>query len=118
VRFRSVLRDKAERLFETPASADFQLKLDSLCLDAAMLRDVQHQRIETERKIEAAIDRLAPFDDPESAALKSRLSEALSAPVQQSQSLAEKAEICPKVGDAPRQAAFGTCLIPSLNTTP
>jgi serine protease Do len=27
-------------------------------------------------------------------------------------------EICPKVGDAPRQAAFGTCLIPSLNTTP
>ena len=91
MRFRSVLRDKAERLFETPASADFQLKLDSLCLDAAMLRDVQHQRIETERKIEAAIDRLAPFDDPESAALKSRLSEALSAPVQQSQSLAEKA---------------------------
>jgi hypothetical protein len=27
-------------------------------------------------------------------------------------------EICPKVGDAPRQAAFGTCLIPSLNTGP
>ena len=87
----SVLRDRAERLFEAPASADFQLKLDSLCLDAAMLRDVQRQRIEAQRKIEAAIDRLAPFDDPESAALKARLSEALSAPVQQSQSLAEKA---------------------------
>lgn len=86
-----VLRDRAERLFETPASADFQLKLDSLCLDAAMLRDVQHQRLETQRKIEAAIDRLAPFDDPESAALKARLSEALSAPLQQSQSLAKRA---------------------------
>lgn len=86
-----VLRDRAERLFETPASADFQLKLDSLCLDAAMLRDVQHQRVETQRKIEAAIDMLAPFDDPESTALEARLSEALSAPVQQSQSLAEKA---------------------------
>jgi len=86
-----VLRDRAERLFETPASADFQLKLDSLCLDAAALRDVQHQRIETERGIEAAIDRLAPFDDPESATLKARLSEALSAPAQQSRSLADKA---------------------------
>jgi hypothetical protein len=86
-----VLRDRAERLFEAPASADFQLKLDSLCLNAAMLRDVQHQRIETQRKIEAAIDMLAPFDDPESAALEARLSEALSAPAEQSQSLAEKA---------------------------
>lgn len=86
-----VLRNRAERLFETPAAADFQLKLDSLCLDAAMLRDVQHQRLETQRKIEAGIDRLAPFDDPESTALKARLSEALSAPAQQSQSLAEKA---------------------------
>jgi hypothetical protein len=86
-----VLRDRAEKLFETPASADFQLKLDSLCLDAAALRDVQHHRIETERKLEAAIDRLAPFDDPESAALKARLSQALTGTIEQSQSLAERA---------------------------
>jgi hypothetical protein len=86
-----VLRDRAERLFETPASADFQLKLDSLSLDAAVLREARIQRIEAERKIEAAIDRLAPFDDPGSATLKARLSEALTGTVQQSQSLAEKA---------------------------
>ena len=86
-----VLGDRAQRLFESPAAADFQLKLDSLCLDAAALRDAQNQRVEAERKIEAAIDLLAPFDDPESAALKVRLSEALAGTVQQSLSLVETA---------------------------
>jgi len=86
----SVLGDRAERLFEMSASPDFQLKLDSLCL-AAALRDVQYQRKEADKKIEAAIDRLAPFDDPESAALKSRLAEVLAGTVQQSQAIVQKA---------------------------
>lgn len=87
-----VLGDRAQRLFEMPASADFQLKLDSLCLDAAALRDTKNQRIEAEKKIEAAIDMLAPFDDPESALLKARLSQALTGTVHQSHSLAEEAQ--------------------------
>jgi hypothetical protein len=57
------LRERARELFSMATGAGFQLKLDTLCLDAAAHRDAERERREAHEACEAALDMLAPFDD-------------------------------------------------------
>lgn len=67
------LLKRAEAIFEFASSPDFQLKLDSLCLDASGLRNAEDQRRKAFAKAEETIDSLAPFDGPSAASLRMRL---------------------------------------------
>jgi hypothetical protein len=67
------LQARAHQLVSDPGMRDFQLKLDSLCMDAAAMCRSQLETSEAETLIDQALEALAPFDDPGSAALRARL---------------------------------------------
>ena len=67
------LQARAHQLVSDPGMRDFQLKLDSLCMDAAAMRRSQLETNEAETRIDQALEAFAPFDDPGSEALRVRL---------------------------------------------
>ncbi|MFZ4686823.1 MAG: hypothetical protein ACOYMK_14565 [Hyphomonadaceae bacterium] len=74
------LRARADQLLNDLDARDFQLKLDSLNLDGAELIAALRAQSEVRNNIAAAVDALAPFDDPSSTALRIRLAAAESLP--------------------------------------
>lgn len=87
-----VLQARAHQLVSDPGIREFQLKLDSLCMDAAAMRKAQLETTEAETRIDQALDALAPFDDPDSAALRARLTGSGALPNQERIELAHAAE--------------------------
>jgi hypothetical protein len=67
------LLDRAEKLLSMSGDPGFQLKLDSLMIDASELSAESRRRKEMRKTIELAEEALEPFDDPSSTALKARL---------------------------------------------
>jgi hypothetical protein len=67
------LLDRAEKLLSLTDDPGFQLKLDSLMIDASELSAESRRRKEMRKAIELAEEALEPFDDPSSTALKARL---------------------------------------------
>jgi hypothetical protein len=67
------LLERAERLLWIVDDPGFQLKLDSIMIDASELSAEARRRWEMRKTIELAEEALEPFDDPSSAALKARL---------------------------------------------
>jgi hypothetical protein len=70
------LRARADQLLDDLDARDFQLKLDSLNLDGAELIAALRARSDLRDRVAAAVDALAPFDDPSSTALRMRLAAA------------------------------------------
>jgi hypothetical protein len=64
---------RAEKLLSMTDDPGFQLKLDSLMIDASELSAESRRRSEMQKTIELAEEALEPFDDPSSTALKARL---------------------------------------------
>lgn len=87
-----VFQARAHQLVSDPGTRDFQLRLDSLCIDAAAMRKAQIETTEVETRIDQALDALAPFDDPDSAALRARLTRSGASPNQERIELAHAAE--------------------------
>jgi hypothetical protein len=67
------LLERAEKLLSTTDDPGFQLKLDSLMIDASEVSAKTRRLKELRRAIDSAEEALAPFDDPSSTALKARL---------------------------------------------
>jgi len=67
------LLERAEKLLSMAGDPGFQLKLDSLMIDASELSGELRRRKEMRKTIELAEESLEPFDDPSSTALKARL---------------------------------------------
>jgi hypothetical protein len=67
------LLERAEKLLSMTGDLGFQLKLDSLMIDASELSAESRRRKEMRKAIELGEEALEPFDDPSSTALKARL---------------------------------------------
>lgn len=87
------LERRAESLFGDAPGAEFQLKLDSLFLDAASLRESQQLKLEMQEKREEALDRLAPFDDPAATSLRVQLEECERYSIDQQRRLIDEAMV-------------------------
>lgn len=86
------LRARAHELVAAPSIRDFQLKLDSLCMDAAAIWKAQIEVTEVETRVNQALDALTPFDDPESQALRAKLTASGTLPNPERIELAHAAE--------------------------
>jgi hypothetical protein len=69
------LLDRAQRLLSLEDERGFDLKLDSLMMEASELSTAARSRRELRAEMDGAEEALEPFDDPSSTALKARLAE-------------------------------------------